>query len=110
MFSQKFDFKSLSRSDLSDLSQKLLTKLSIAKKFEHLREKKLIGRITNSLSVNIVRDNLNVDWNLKDGFHKFKVLSSAFVLKDSSGEEKYLPSTPVLDTRVKNLILIILPC
>lgn len=88
------------------LYQMFLSKLSIAEKFKDMGKENLVNLVGNQFPIDIVSHNLDINRKTEDCFHKLNVNLNynAFVLKDSSGEEKYLPSARSFFIRVKNLI------
>jgi hypothetical protein len=99
--SQKFDIERIYFGSVSKLVQHTHSILSIAKVFKKLWIENLSCSIGDDLSVNIVRGDLNVDWKFENCNHKLYFRITAFVLKDSSGEENDFPSAPVFYTRVE---------
>lgn len=96
-FGQKFDRNIVTLCGLSKLTNRLSLILSIAKIFQKIGIENLISRIGNQFSINIVRLNLNIDRKFDNCNHNFLVFKvSAFVLKDSSGDENIHPERPSL--------------
>ena len=101
-FSQQFDIKIVDREFCLELSQDRRPKSCFCKIVNYQRIQQRLNIICHLLSVYVVSLYLNIDRQFKYCSHFIKIIwYSAFVLKDSSGEEKHLPSAPVSFTRVK---------
>lgn len=89
-FSQEFDVSMIDIGGTSKLSQNFCTILGIAKKVQKIRVQNLVSRLCHQATINIVRIYLNIDWKLKNSFHKVKEFEfSVFVLRELVREVNY---------------------